>query len=235
VNKASLNCVIVFIALAGHEAAGQTVAHTSIFPAFSDRAELILFVEDRPILTNRVVWESKTSFQSAGEGVMDGEPVRMSTDIRCDAHGQWTSLILRLPIHTTAIYRTGDKADLVQPDGTTNAVILAPGTFPFPGLEGLNLFAFYYDHRMTGTQIMPVIIPHKKPKQISVQLKRSFESHASAERVLIHEFEMKVGDELTASVWVDAKGRLIRSAIPSEKAVLLRKEFSFLARRPIDD
>jgi hypothetical protein len=235
VNNVPLNCLIAFVALAGHEAACQTAPHTSTFPAFSDRAELILFIEDRPVLTNRVVWESKSSFQSAGEGVMDGQPVRMSTDIRCDARGQWTSLLLKLPIHTTAVYRTGDKADLVQPDGTTNAVILAPRTLPFPGLEGLNLFAFYYDHRTNGTQVMPVIIPHKKPKQISVQLKRSFEPDGGAERVLIHEFEMKVGDELTASVWVDAKGRLIRSAIPSEKAVLLRKEFSFLSRRPGDD
>jgi hypothetical protein len=226
-----INCSILFVVLLNPDGVGQTASQPSAFPAFNDRAELILYIEDRPVLTNRVVWESKSSFRSAGEGIMDGAPVRMITEIRCDAQGRWTSLLLKLPIHTTAIYRNGDKADLVQPDGTTNAVILAPGTLPFPGLEGLNLFAFYYDDRTNGTQIMPVVIPHKKPRQISVQLKRSFDSRTGGEPVLIREFEMKVADELTAIVWIDAKGRLIRSEIPSEKAVLLRKEFSFPSRR----
>lgn len=112
----------------------------AIFPDLADDAEFLLFVDGKKVLTNHVIWKPKRGFQSFGEGVLEGERVQMSTEIQCDLDGRWKTLHFKMPIHSTAIYRTGGNgADLVQPDGTTNSVILENGTLPFPGLKGAAL------------------------------------------------------------------------------------------------
>jgi hypothetical protein len=202
---------------------------TAVFPDLADNAEFLLFVDGQKVLTNHVIWKPKSCFKSVGEGVLEGERVQMSTEIQCDSDGRWKTLRLKMPIHSTAIYLTGDDgADLVQPDGTTNSVILEPGSLPFPGLEGLNLFAIYYDYQKGGTQVFPVVVPHKKPREISLRLNRSFQVQIERKQILLSEFEARLGDEMTALMLVDQEGRLIRSEMPTEHSVFIRKEFLFL-------
>jgi len=202
---------------------------TAIFPNLADDAELLLFINGEKVLTNHIVWQPNSRFKSVGEGVLEGERVQMSTEIQCDMDGRWKTLRLKMPIHSTAIYRTtGDGADLVQPDGTTNSVILEKGSLPFPGLEGLNLFAAYYDFKKGGTQVFPVVVPHKKAREISLRVIRSLHAPFGRTQIFLREFEMILGDEMTALVLVDPGGRLIRSEMPTEDSVFIRKEFLFL-------
>jgi hypothetical protein len=136
-----------------------------------------------------------------------------------------------MPIHRTGVKRAGDSALLTLPDGKTRRVLLKPGVFPFLGMVGLNLYTRFYDEAKGGKQILPILIPHKKADQISLEQKRRFQRVLSGKKLEWREFELKTGD-LTALIWIDEDGRLIRSEQPEEGSMFIRQGYEALVAAP---
>ena len=194
---------------------------------FSDQATFLLYLNGTLILTNSVVWKENGTFQSGGEGIADGDKIRMATSLSSDAAGYWSEVSMEMPIHKTGVRRTGNTAVLTLPDGKTKTVPLKPGVFPFVGMAGLNLYTRFYDELKAGKQILPILIPHKKATEISLERKRRFQRTLEGEKLELREFELRTAD-LTALVWIDESGRLIKCEQPDEGSILIRQGYEAL-------
>jgi hypothetical protein len=91
-------------------------------------------------------------------------------------------------------------------------------------MVGLNLYARFYVDLRGGKQVLPILIPHKKADQISVERKRHFQRKLARKKLDLREFELKAGD-LTALIWIDEGGRLIRSEQPDEGSIFIRQGY----------
>ena len=194
---------------------------------FSDQAAFLLYLNGSLILTNFVSWKESGSFESKGEGVAEGDKMRMATTMSSDPAGCWSEVSMEMPIHKTGVKRAGDTAVLTLPDGETKTVPLRPGVFPFVGMVGLNLYTRFYDESKGGKQVLPILIPHKKADEISLERKRRFQRALAGKRVELREFELKTGD-LTALVWIDQRGRLIKSEQTQEGSMFIRQGYEAL-------
>ena len=194
---------------------------------FNDQAAFLLYLNGRLILTNIVAWKENGTFESKGEGIAEGETIRMATRLASDPAGYWSEVWMEMPIHKTVVARTGNTAVLTLPDGETRTVALKRGVFPFVGMVGLNLYTRFYDETKGGKQILPILIPHKKTDRISLEWKGQFLRVVAGKKLKFREFELKAGD-LEALVWIDARGRLIRSQQLDEGSVFIRQGYEAL-------
>ena len=194
---------------------------------FSDQATFLLYLNGTLILTNSVAWKENGAFQSKGEGIAEGDKIQMATSLSSDAAGYWSEVSMEMPIHKTGVRRTGNTAVLTLPDGETKTVPLKPGVFPFVGMTGLNLYTRFYNESKGGIQVLPILIPHKKADEISLERKRRFQRPLGGKKLELREFELKAAD-LTALVWIDASGRLIKSEQPDEGSIFIRQGYEAL-------
>ena len=197
---------------------------------FSDRAAFVLYLNGDLVLTNFVEWKENGSFDSKGEGIAEGSKIRMATKLSSDSAGYWSEVAMEMPIHKTGVKRDGNTARLLLPDGKTKTVSLKPGVFPFVGMVGLNLYTRFYDDSKAGKQVLSILIPHKKAEEISVERKRQFQRTLAGKKLELREFELKAAD-LTALVWIDERGRLIKSEQPDEGSVFIRQEYEGLLEK----
>jgi hypothetical protein len=206
----------------------KEIAVEAVRPAkvsgFSDEGAFLLFLDGKLILTNFVKWNASGTFDSKGEGTAEGTKIRMGTSLTSDAEGFWSEVRMEMPIHTTGARRVGDLAVLTLPDGETRTTRLKPGVLPFVGMVGLNLYTRFYDEPRGGKQVLPILIPHKKATEISVERKRQFQRELAGKKLDLREFELKAGD-LTAVIWIDERGRLIRSEQPDEGSTFIRQGY----------
>ncbi len=203
------------------EAAPPRVAKVS---GFGDQAAFLLYLNGSLILTNVVTWKQNGALESKGEGIAEGDKIRMATTLSSDPAGYWSEVSMEMPIHKTGVTRTGNTAVLTLPDGKTKTVLLKPGMFPFVGMVGLNLYTRFYDELKGGKQNLPILIPHKKANEISVERKRRFHMELAGKKLELREFELKAAD-LSALVWIDDAGRLIKSQQPEEGSVFIRQGY----------
>ena len=194
---------------------------------FSDQAAFLFYLNGSLILTNFVAWKENGTFESKGEGIAEGDKIRMATTLSSDPAGYWSKVSLEMPIHKTGVTRAGNAAVLTLPDGRTKTVPLKPGVFPFIGMVGLNLYTRFYDELKGGKQMLPILIPHKKADQISVERKRQFQRALVGKKLELREFELKAGD-LNALVWIDEGGRLIKAQQPEEGSIFIRQGYEAL-------
>ena len=194
---------------------------------FSDQAAFLLYLNGTLILTNFVSWKENGTFESKGEGIAEGDKIRMATTLSTDPAGCWSEVSMEMPIHKTGVKRAGDTALLTLPDGKTKTVPLKPGVFPFVGMVGLNLYTRFYDEPKGGKQVLPILIPHKKAAEISLERKRRFQRALAGRKVELREFELKAGD-LSALVLIDELGRLIKSEQPDEGSMFIRQGYEAL-------
>ena len=198
---------------------------------FTDQAAFLLYLNGRLILTNFVTWKESGAFEEKGEGIAEGDKIRMATTMSVDREGYWSEVWMQMPIHKTGVKRVGDAAILTLPDGKTRKVPLKPGVFPFLGMVGLNLYTRFYDDVKGGKQVLPILIPHKKADEISLERKRRFQRMLSGKKLELREFELKAGD-LTALIWIDEHGRLIKSEQPDEGAMFIRQGYEAAVTDP---
>jgi hypothetical protein len=191
---------------------------------FSDQAAFLFYLNGTLILTNFVAWKENGTFESKGEGIAEGDKIRMATTLSSDPTGYWSEVSMHMPIHKTSVKRDGNTAVLTLPDGKTKIVPLRPGVFPFVGMVGLNLYTRSYDETKGGRQILPILIPHKKATEISLERKRQFQRELGGKKVALREFELKTGD-LNALVWIDESGRLIKAQQPEEGSTFIRQGY----------
>ena len=194
---------------------------------FSDQAAFLLFLNGTLILTNFVAWKASGTFESKGEGIAEGDKIRMATTLSSDSAGYWSEVRMEIPIHKTGVKLTGNMAVLTLPDGETKTVPLKPGVFPFVGMVGLNLYTRFYDELKGGKQFLPILIPHKKVDEISVERKRQFQRTHAGKQWELREFELKAAG-MNALVWIDENGRLIMSQQPDEGSIFIRQGFEAL-------
>jgi hypothetical protein len=197
---------------------------------FSDQAAFLLYLNGNLILTNFVALKDDGTFENRGEGIADGDRIRMATTLPSDPAGYWSEVAMEMPIHKTGVKRDGNTARLILPDGKAKTVSLKPGVFPFVGMLGLNLYTRFYDESKAGKQFLPILIPHKEAEKISVERKRQFQQTLAGKKLELREFEMKTAD-LTALVWIDQVGRLIKSEQPDEGSVFIRQGYEALLEK----
>ena len=75
--------------------------------------------------------------------------------------------------------------------------------------------------------MLPILIPHKKATEISLERKRRFQRVFGGEKLELREFEMKAAG-LNALVWIDGSGRLILSEQPDEGSIFIRQGYEAL-------
>ena len=202
-------------------------AHVAKVSGFTDQAPFLLYLNGSLILTNFVAWKENGTLKSEGEGIAEGAKIRMATSLSSDAAGYWSEVSMEMPIHKTGVRRTGNTAVLTLPGGETKTVLLKPGVFPFVGMVGLNLYTRFYDESKGGKQKLPILIPHKKATEISLERKRRFQRVDGGEKMELREFELKTAD-LTALIWIDERGRLIKSEQPDEESIFIRQGYETL-------
>ncbi len=209
---------------------GAETVRVARVSGFGDQAEFLLYLGGSLVLTNVVAWKENGTFEELGEGVADGDKIRMATTLTADSAGFWTRVTMEMPIHKTGVMRVGDTAVLTLPDGKTKVVPLKPGVFPFVGMLGLNLYTRHYDPSKGGKQFLPVLIPHKPADQISVERKRNLHLSVAGTMLNVIEFEVKAAG-MIALVWVDENGRLIKSQQVDEDAVFIRRGYEALMEK----
>lgn len=200
---------------------GESTVQVAKVSGFADDAAFLLYLNGNVILTNFTRWKESGAFESKGEGMAEGDLIRMATTMSCDPEGRWSEVSMVMPIHKTGVKRSGNNAILILPDGKSRTVPLKPGVFPFVGMLGLNLYTRFYDEAKAGKQVLPILIPHKKADQISMERKQCFSRMLGGKMFELREFELKAGD-LNAVIWVDDGGRMIKSAQPEESTVFIR-------------
>ena len=134
---------------------------------------------------------------------------------------------MEMPIYKTGVKREGNTAVLTLPDAKTKTVPLKPGTFPFVGMLGLNLYTRFYDDVKGGKQFLPILIPHKDAEEISVERKRRVQLTLAGKKLELREFELQAAG-MRALVWVDASGKLIKSGQPDEGSIFIRQGYEAL-------
>src|SRR5262245_31175500 len=161
---------------------------------FSDQAAFLFYLNGSLILTNFVTWKENGAFESSGEGIAEGDKIRMATTLSSDPAGEWSEVSMEMPIHKTGVKRAGNMALVTLPDGKTKTVSLKAGVFPFVGMVGLNLYTRFYDESKGGKQLLPILIPHKKAQEISLERKRQFQRVLGGKKVELREYELKAAD-----------------------------------------
>jgi len=194
---------------------------------FSDRGAFLFYLNGSLILTNFVAWKENGNFESKGEGIAEGDKIRMATTLSSDSAGYWSEVSMEMPIHKTGVKRAGNMALVTLPDGKTKTVSLKPGVFPFVGMVGLNLYTRFYDESKGGKQVLPILIPHKKAQEISLERKRQFQQALGEKKLELREFELKAAD-LNALVWIDESGRLIKAQQREEGSLFIRQGYESL-------
>jgi hypothetical protein len=154
--------------------------------AFADQAAFLLYLNGSLILTNFVTWKENGAFEEKGEGIAEGDKIRMATTMSADSEGYWSEVWMQM--------------------------------------LGLNLYTRFYDEAKGGKQVLPILIPHKKADEISLERKRRFQRMLAGKKLELREFELKTGD-LTALVWIDEGGRLIKSEQPDEGSMFIRQGY----------
>ena len=94
-------------------------------------------------------------------------------------------------------------------------------------MVGLNLYTRFYDEAKGGKQVLPILIPHKKAQEISVERKRQFERVLGKRKLGLREYELKAAD-LNALVWIDESGRLIKAQQSEEGSIFIRQGYEGL-------
>ena len=201
--------------------------HVAKVSGFSDQAAFLFYLNGNLILTNFVTWSDNGNFESKGEGIAEGDKIRMATTVSSDAAGYWREVSMEMPIHKTSVKCMEDTALVTLPNGKAKTVSLKPGVFPFVGMVGLNLYTRFYDESKGGKQSLPILIPHKKAQEISLERKRQFQRALAGKKLELREFVLKAGD-LNALVWIDERGRLMRVRQPEEGAVFIRQGYEAL-------
>jgi hypothetical protein len=198
---------------------------------FSDQAKFLLYLDRKLVLTNFVVWKENGSFESQGEGIVDGDKIQMATSLIPGAEGLWQEVSMKMPIHETGVRCSRTSALLTLPDGKTKTIPLKSGVFPFVGMVGLNLYTRFYDEGEGGKQLLPIVIPHKKADEILLEQKRTFQRILGGETLEFREFEVKAAD-MDAIVWIDERGRLVKSEQSEDGAVFIRQGYESLRDEP---
>jgi len=210
--------------LCGKAAEATPLVQVAKVSGFADDAAFLFYLDGNLVLTNFVVWKTNGTFASKGEAMTEGHTIRMETSLSSDVDGRWCEVSMVMPIHKTGVKRSGNNAVLTLPEGDTRTVLLNPGVFPFVGMLGLNLYTRFYDEAKGGKQSLPILIPHKKADKLTMEQKRSFQRTLGVKKLRLREFEVKTAG-MDAIIWIDDRGRLIKSAQPEEGAIFIRSGY----------